>query len=118
MRILNFDLFEEIEEEAKTSPRLRMSYDLRTQAMDEAPSWQDTSQRMLNVMMKNSVVPVHRHTNSSETIIVLRGSGDEVFYDESAKRLSVSPCVMVVTVLQLKFPEMSYIPSYHMRMGL
>ena len=85
MRILNFDLFDEIEEDAKASPRLRMSFDLRTQAMDEDPSWQDTSQRMLNVMMKNSVVPVHRHTNSSETIIVLRGSGDEVFYDESGK---------------------------------
>lgn len=85
MRILNFDLFDVIEEDAKASPRFRMSYDLRTQAMDEDPSWQDTSQRMLNVMMKNSVVPVHRHTNSSETIIVLRGSGDEVFYDESGK---------------------------------
>ena len=32
-------------------------------------------------MMKDTVIPVHRHTETSETVIVLRGSGDEVTYD-------------------------------------
>ena len=82
MKRLDYTLFDEIEGKAKDSPRRRANYDLRTQAMDEDPAWCDTSQRMLNVLMKDSVVPVHRHTNSSETVVVLRGSGDEVFYDE------------------------------------
>ena len=82
MKILDNRLFNAIEEEAKASPRRRMSHDLRTQSLDEDPNWRDSSQRMLNVMMKDTVIPIHRHTASSETIIVLRGSGDEVTYDE------------------------------------
>ena len=85
MKILDNRLFNAIEEEAKVSPRRRMSHDLRTQAMDEDPDWRDSSQRMLNVMMTDTVIPIHRHTASSETLIVLRGSGDEVTYDETGK---------------------------------
>ena len=77
MRLLDDKLFEAIEVEAKASPWLRMNYDLRTQAMDEDPDWRDGSQRMLNVMMADTVIPIHRHTETSETVIVLRGSGDE-----------------------------------------
>ena len=85
MKILDYNLFDTIEEEAKVSSRRRMSHDLRTQALDEDPHWRDCSQRMLNVMMKDTVIPIHRHTASSETLIVLRGSGDEVTYDETGK---------------------------------
>ena len=53
--------------------------------MDEDPEWRDTSQRMLNVMMKGTVIPIHRHTETSETVIVLRGSGDEVIYDDKGQ---------------------------------
>ena len=81
MKQLDISLFDKIEEEARMSPRHRMNYDLRTQAMDEDPLWSDMSQRMLNVMMKDTVIPIHRHAETSETVIVLRGSGDEVTYD-------------------------------------
>ena len=87
MKKLNFELFDKIEEEAKASPRHRMNYDLRTQATDEDSSWHDTSQRMLNVMMKDTVIPVHRHSETTETVIVLRGSGDEVLYDDNGNEL-------------------------------
>lgn len=85
MNIVDFNLFDVIEREAKASPRHRMNYDLRTQGMDEDPEWCDTSQRMLNVMMKDTVIPIHRHTETSETVIVLRGSGDEVIYDDKGQ---------------------------------
>ena len=88
MKLLDDKLFEAIEVEAKASPRLRMNYDLRTQAMDEDPNWRDCSQRMLNVMMKDTVIPIHRHTETSETVIVLRGSGDEVTYDSAGNELA------------------------------
>ena len=71
-----------VEEEAMVSPRRRMHHDLRTQSLDEDPTWLDMSQRMLNVMMKDTVIPIHRHSETSETVIVLRGSGDEVTYDD------------------------------------
>ena len=80
-------LLDELTEKAKANPRLRMHHDLRTQAFDGDPGWKDTSQRMLNVMMKDTVIPIHRHTETSETVIVLRGSGDEVTYDDDGHEM-------------------------------
>lgn len=80
--ILYTGLFDKILEDAMVSPRLRMHYDLRTQATDSDPLWRDSSQRMLNVMMKDTVIPIHRHAETTETVIVLKGSGDEVIYDD------------------------------------
>lgn len=85
MKRLDKILFDEIEGKAIASPRHRMNHDLRTQAMDEDSSWRDTSQRMLNVMMKDTVIPIHRHSETSETVIILRGSGDEVTYDDEGQ---------------------------------
>ena len=41
----------------------------------------DDSQRMLNVMMSDTVIPIHRHNETSETVIVCRGKVREEFYD-------------------------------------
>ena len=62
-----------------------MNLDLRTQAT-EMPGqaghdmWCDTSQRMLNAIEPGSVVPVHRHQKTSETMVVLRGRVVEEYY--------------------------------------
>lgn len=72
----------QVAEEAKTSPRLRKHYDLRTQAF-EASEWHDQSQRMLNVLMPGTVIPVHRHNETSETVICIRGAVEEVFFDDT-----------------------------------
>ena len=87
MKVIDEELLDEVSVQAKASPRLRMIFDLRTQAFDSDPDWKDTSQRMLNVMMKDTVVPIHRHTETSETVIVLRGRGDEVTYDDDGHEL-------------------------------
>ena len=52
--------------QAKASPRLRMNLDLRN-------SPDDNSQRMLNAIEPGTVLPIHRHRNSSETVVCLRG---------------------------------------------
>lgn len=62
-------------EQAKASPRLRVNLDLRN-----SPS--DGSQRMLNAIEPGTVMPIHRHHASSETIICIRGHLEEYFYDE------------------------------------
>ena len=59
--------------QAKESPRLRMNLDLRN-------SDGDSSQRMLNAIEPGSVVPIHRHQKTSETLVVLRGRVVEEYY--------------------------------------
>ena len=68
-------LLNELTAKAKASPRLRMNLDLRN---DE----NDTSQRMLNAIEPDSVVPIHRHQKSSETVVCRRGRVVEEYYDE------------------------------------
>lgn len=63
-------------EQAIESPRLRQSFDLRT-------SSSDSSQRILNALFPGTVVPIHRHPNTSETVICLCGKINEVIYEES-----------------------------------
>lgn len=73
-------LFDAILEQAMASPRKRMHYDLRTNGGE------DTSQRMLNVLMPETVIPIHRHNDTSETVIVCRGAVREEFYDEKGNK--------------------------------
>ena len=61
--------------QAKASPRLRMNQDLRN-----SPS--DGSQRMLNALEPGTVMPIHRHRASSETVVIIRGKIQWVFYDD------------------------------------
>lgn len=68
-------LLDDLTAQAKASPRLRMNYDLRNSDADQ-------SQRMLNAIEPGSVVPVHRHRGSSETVVCLRGRVVEEYYDE------------------------------------
>lgn len=93
---LNNTLFDNILQQALASPRRRMHFDLRTQAEmpgragqdgDDA-EWQDMSQRMLNVMMPETVIPIHRHPETSETVIVCRGAVREEFYDEKGRKIA------------------------------
>jgi len=88
-------LLDTLTEQAKASPRLRMNYDLRN-------SSEDTSQRMLNAIEPGSVVPIHRHQKTSETVVVLRGRIVEEFYDELERICSetyeVSPCGPVCAI--------------------
>ncbi len=62
-------------EKAIESERRRANYDLRTSAGDQ-------SQRMINVLLPGTQVPIHCHQETSETVVVLSGRLTEVFYDE------------------------------------
>ena len=68
-------LLDNLTAKAQGSPRLRMNLDLRN-------SVDDPSQRMLNAIEPDSVVPIHRHRHTSETVVCLRGRIVEEFYDE------------------------------------
>ena len=72
MKIDNI-LLDTLTTHAQASPRLRMNMDLRN-------SDADSSQRMLNAIEPGSVVPIHRHQKTSETLVVLRGRVVEEYY--------------------------------------
>ena len=53
--------------------------------MDLRNSSEDSSQRMLNVIEPGSVVPIHRHRKTSETVVVLRGRAVQYLYDDQGR---------------------------------
>ena len=71
-------LLDKLTAEAQASPRLRMNLDLRN-------SDADSSQRMLNAIEPGSVVPIHRHQKTSETVVVLRGRVVEEYYSSEGE---------------------------------
>ena len=92
--VINQQILDELTARAKESPRLRMNLDLRN-------SPEDLSQRMLNAIEPGSVLPIHRHLKSSETVACLRGHLREIFYADDGQVTEVidmvpgSPCVGV-----------------------
>lgn len=69
------DFLGKLFEQATINPRLRQSFDLRTSSAD-------TSQRMLNALLPGTIVPIHRHEDTTETVVCLCGKLDEVIYEE------------------------------------
>ena len=65
--------------QAKESPRLRQAFDLRT-------SPNDSSQRILNAVEPGTILPIHRHRGSTETIIVLRGKVVQHYYNDAGEK--------------------------------
>lgn len=76
MNVMEFDknFLTALLQQAAENPRLRQNFDLRT-------SQADTSQRMLNAMLPQTVVAIHKHDNTAETVICLCGKLDEVIYE-------------------------------------
>lgn len=71
--IIDKEVLDNLSAQAKASPRLRMNMDLRNSAADQ-------SQRMLNALEPGTVMPIHRHRTSSETVVIIRGTIQWVFY--------------------------------------
>ncbi len=80
--------------QAKASPRLRMNMDLRN-------SPEDQSQRMLNAIEPGTVLPIHRHRASSETVVCLRGHFEEYFYDSEGRLTDTIDMVPGGTVINI-----------------
>ena len=76
--IIDQHILDNLTAQAKASPRLRMNLDLRN-------SSEDNSQRMLNAIEPGTIMPIHRHLYSSETVVCLRGHFEEYFYDANGK---------------------------------
>ena len=76
--VIDKELLDNLTAQAKINPRLRQSFDLRNSA-------EDKSQRMLNALEPCTVMPIHRHHASSETVVILRGKIRWIFYDDQGR---------------------------------
>lgn len=74
--VVDKKILDELSAQAKVNPRLRQAMDLRN-------SPEDLSQRMLNALEPGTVMPIHRHHASSETVVILRGKIRWIFYNDN-----------------------------------
>ena len=73
--IINDELLDKVTAEAKESPRLRMNYNLH-ESLDAK------AQRLINVLLPGTPLPIHHHKHTAETYVLLRGKMFVVFYDD------------------------------------
>lgn len=78
--ILNDELLDKVTSEAEESPRLRMNYNLH-ESLDAK------AQRLINVLLPATILPIHRHCHTAETYVLLRGKMFVVFYDEMGAQI-------------------------------
>ena len=76
--VVDKKILDELTAKAKENPRLRCNLDMRN-------SEDDQSQRMLNALEPGTVMPIHRHLASSETVVIIRGRIRWLFYDEQGR---------------------------------
>lgn len=76
--IITKKLFDDLSYEAVKSSILRVNYDLRNSDCEQ-------SQRMLNALEPGTQLPIHRHLKTSKICLILCGTAEEIFYDDSGK---------------------------------
>jgi len=73
--LIDEKLLDVVTSKAKVSERLRMNFNLHDSLNAKA-------QRLLNALEPGTVLPIHRHRETAETYIVLRGSIKVLFYTD------------------------------------
>ncbi len=68
----------EVSEQAKASPRLRMNYNFH-KSLDEK------CHRMLNAVEPGTEIPIHRHPTKDETFVILKGKVKVTTYNNKGE---------------------------------
>lgn len=79
--IIDNNLLDDITAKASQSPRLRMNFNLHD-------SLDAKAQRLINVLLPGTQLPIHRHRHTAETYILLRGCMNVIFYDDNANAIA------------------------------
>lgn len=74
--LINDELLDKVTAEAQISLRLRMNFNLHE-------NFDAKAQRLINVLLPGTILPIHRHRHTAETYILIRGKMFVVFYDET-----------------------------------
>ncbi len=72
--IIDNKLLDEVTQQAEQSPRLRMNHNFH-ESLDAR------AQRLVNVLLPGTLLPIHRHRHTAETYVLLRGRMFVIFYD-------------------------------------
>lgn len=78
MHIINKNLLNKVSQQAKESGRLRMNYNLHDSL--DAPV-----QKLLNALEPGTELAIHRHKETAETYLLLRGEIKVIFFDDNKK---------------------------------
>ncbi|MDE7387633.1 MAG: WbuC family cupin fold metalloprotein [Muribaculaceae bacterium] len=87
--IINDELLDSVTILAEGNTRLRMNFNLHD-------SLDAKSQRLLNVLLPGTILPIHRHMHTAETYILLRGKMCVIFYDDNGgvkERFNLDPSI-------------------------
>ena len=98
--LIDDKLLNKVSAEAKASPRQRMNYNLHE-------SLDDKVQRLFNAMEPGTIIPIQRHRDTAETMIVVRGQLMLTIYDDDMN--IIEECVL--NPLECKF-------GYHIPKGV
>ena len=78
--IINDGLLDKVTAQAEASPRRRMNFNLH-ESLDAK------AQRLINVLLPGTILPIHRHRHTAETYALLRGKMFVVFYDDMGAQI-------------------------------
>ena len=81
MNLIDNKLLDKVSKQAKESDRLRMNFNFHESL--EAPA-----QRLLNALEPGTILAIHRHEDTDETYLILRGELDVIYYDNSKREVS------------------------------
>ena len=75
MKIIDNEILSALSRQASQSERLRKNYNLHL-------SLNDNVQRLLNALEPGTDVPVHRHTETDETYVLLSGALNVLIFND------------------------------------
>lgn len=75
MKIIDQNLLDNLTDEASKNERLRKNYNLHEKLDDPV-------QRLLNALEPGTDLPIHRHKNTEETYMLVRGGMRVLFYND------------------------------------
>ena len=78
--IIDDNLLDIVTAKADGSPRLRMNFNLHDRLDAKA-------QRLINVLLPGTALPIHRHRHTAETYVLLRGKMFVVFYNDMGEQI-------------------------------
>ena len=85
MKIIDDNLINGVEAEAKQSPRLRMNYNFHQNLSDKC-------HRFLNALEPGTQIPIHHHPTKDETFVILKGKVRVSTYNDDGEMLE--SCVL------------------------
>lgn len=78
--LIDEKLIQEVTRQAQESERLRKNFNFHE-------SLTDSCQRMLNTMLVGTKFEIHRHTNTAETFVLLKGKLDLMYYNDKGEEI-------------------------------